>query len=128
MEEEKSLNKPEEVEEVLESLPPEAKQVINSLMIRGSVPVFSPVQRKITEEHITKVLELADKDRDRELQQFLSSERTKRLAIGAVVFVIIVILIYSGITKETFLSQQIINIVVGAFGGVGLIGVFKKKD
>jgi len=124
----KTNSLPEEVEEVLEKLPPEARQIVSSMSVSGSIPVFSPVQKKITEEHITKVLEIADNDGERELKLFQSAELTKRLGIGAVILIIAIILVYSGITKETFLSQQIINIVVGAFGGAGLINVFKKKE
>jgi hypothetical protein len=122
------LGLPDEVAQELEKLPPEAKQIMRSLSIQGSMPVFSPIQKKITEEHITRLLEISDKDSQRQLDVLKISETTKRLAIGAVLVLVISVLVYAGITKETFLSQQIINIVVGAFGGVGLTNVFKKKD
>jgi hypothetical protein len=122
------LGLPDEVAQELEKLPPEAKQIMRSFSMQGTVPFVPPIQKKITEEHITRLLEISDKDSQRQLDVLKISETTKRLAIGAVLVLVISVLVYAGITKETFLSQQIINIVVGAFGGVGLTNVFKKKD
>lgn len=120
------LDDSDDTAEVLESLPPEAQRIMRSLSIQGSFPVFSPVQKKITEEHITQVLNLADKDSQRKLDEIKSTETTKRLAIGAVLILVISVLIYSGITKETLLSQQIIGVVMGALGGAGVVTVFRK--
>jgi len=122
------LDLPDEVTEALESLPPEAQRVMQSLSIQGAFPVFSPIQKKITEQHITKVLDLADKDGQRKLEEIKSTETTKRLAIGAVLVLVIAVLIYSGITKETLLSQQIIGVVMGALGGAGVVTVFRNKS
>jgi ABC-type Fe3+-siderophore transport system permease subunit len=122
------LGLPDEVTEALESLPPEARRVMQSLSFQGSFPVFSPIQKKITEQHITKVLDLADKDSQRKLDEIKSTETTKRLAIGAVLVLVIAVLIYSGITKETLLSQQIIGVVMGALGGAGVVTVFRNKS
>ena len=56
---------PEEVLEAIKELPPEARQTITRMSFQGAFPYTSPILKKITEAHIDKVLDLANKDSER---------------------------------------------------------------
>jgi hypothetical protein len=120
---------PEEVLEAIKELPPEARQTITRMSFQGSFPYTSPILKKITANHIDKVLDLANKDGERKAKEIENVENTKRLIIISIIVVIAIVLLYSAFTKDIELSQTIINVGIGALGGFGIgVTVSKNKE
>lgn len=71
------------VEGVLEKLPPEIKKVmeVGFSMQRFSGPLPSPFLNKINETHVTKILELAEKDDER---AFADTQASRKYILGYV--------------------------------------------
>lgn len=69
------------------------------------------------------------KEQNRHKEQ-LASENTTRIAVGAVLGAVFAAFTYSAITGDSTLSGQIIAVIVGGFGGlgVGLTKVFRPKE
>ncbi len=61
-------------------------------------------------------------------QESMAREATTRIAIGAVGSAVLVAFGYSAFTGDTSLSAQIIAVIVGGFGGLGIGEIFKKKE
>lgn len=124
-----TANFPEEVLEAIKELPPEAIQTITRMSFQGSFPYTSPILKKITANHIDKVLDLANKDGERKAKEIENVETTKRLIIISIIVVIAIVLLYSAFTKDIELSQTIINVGIGALGGFGIgVTVSKNKE
>lgn len=61
-------------------------------------------------------------------EESMAREATTRIAIGAVGGAVLVAFGYSAFTGDTSLSAQIIAVIVGGFGGLGIGEIFKKKE
>ncbi|MCP4134378.1 MAG: hypothetical protein GY754_25615 [bacterium] len=63
--------------ELLEALPPEIRKEVEFgfSMQRLSGPLPSPLMDKVTEEHITKVLEISEKDDERAYESIQTSRK-----------------------------------------------------
>jgi len=58
----------------------------------------------------------------------LARETTTRLAVAGVLGCAFAAFGYSAITGDTNLSNQIISVIVGGFGGLGISKLFQNKD
>lgn len=115
-----------ELEEVLDSVPPEHRKMIEKMMI-SSVQmrsVSSPeaeVMKKLTPEHISRYLEGAEQEmKNSYAEKFHKKVFTFLSMIIAMVFIIVIIILL----KETpDIMEKIIytagGVVIGAFGGYG---------
>ena len=72
------------------------------------------------------ILELAQLDFDERSRK--EKELTKRYGMIAIVSIITTASIYSGLTKDTALSDKVINTLFGALGGLGAGAVVFQKD
>lgn len=119
--------KESELEEVLESVPPEHRKVIERMMISSSIQmrsISSPetaVMKKLTPDHITKYLDGAELEMKnsytekfhRKIFTFL----TMVVAMGF--FVLLVILLKDNPDIMEKVIYTVGGVVIGAFGGYG---------
>jgi hypothetical protein len=119
-------------DEVVEKIPPEARKEVLSMMRvymgMGSFSSGSPLAKRITSQHIDKLIDSNEKENEREYQKFRSSEVTKRLAVAAIILLVLMVLIYSGFTKDLQLSEKIITAGISALGGFGVGYAVGKKN
>jgi hypothetical protein len=81
------------------------------------------LDRESERQHELALKKLAQSDRS---DQSLNSNL--RLAIGAVCGVLLSTMVYSGITKDSAFSNQLITGVFGLLGGGGVTSALTKKD
>lgn len=111
---------PEEIAEDLKSLPPNVKESLAlSISMMERVSSSSSLSKHIKSEHIDKIIDYSEKESEREHQRFNSGEVTKRYSIGALLGLIFMVLVYSGVTQDKQLSEKIITAGIGALGGFG---------
>jgi hypothetical protein len=110
--------------EVLEALPPEMRKAVSAsftAMVHSSPSRQSPLAKNIQPEHISKILDNSDNDSNREFN-------LKRLAMGAILLLVAMILTYAAITKDKDLSEKILVASIAAIGGAGVgYGVGKSS-
>lgn len=117
-----------EVIEAFKELPLQERRIFSSLIARfTSGPEPSPISKKLTSEHITQLIEASDKDSQREFQSAQSAETTKRLAMAALLALVLFILGYAGLTKDKELAEKVMTAGIGALGGYG-VGVATAKQ
>lgn len=108
--------------ELLQGLPPEEKkQMMSSLsiMMQGSSRQLSPLTKQLKSEHITQIIENSEKESQREFEKSKISENTKRLGMGAILSLVIVVFFYAGVTKDKDLSERVFLASISVIGGFG---------
>lgn len=105
--------------EFFERLPPEAKSLIASLSIeRYSGPFPPQFFEKINEQHISKILEIAEKDEERSFEDAKSSRKYNfgyvLIFTGLLVF-LTVFLVY----KDVELYKEVFKLLIVYGGGLG---------
>ena len=116
-----------ELEDVLESVPPEHRKVIERMIISSSIQmrsISSPetvVMKKLTPEHISKYLDGAELEvKNSYAEKFHRKIFTFLTMIVAMVFFVILIIL---LKDNTDVMEKIIytvgGVIAGAFGGYG---------
>jgi hypothetical protein len=115
--------------EVLEKLPPEVRRYVESFSLQAiTAPVFNPIFNKITESHLDKVLDQAEKADERD---FNDRQRGRAFAllyglIAAALFVFVTIYL-AGLDKELY--RDLLTKIIIFFGGSGIgYGVKAWRD
>lgn len=108
-------------EDELDSLPPEIKKVVEMgfSMQRLSTPISNPVFSKITEEHISRIIEIGNKEEDNSYKDSQSNKFYNFLyfIVGIALFVFLIVYLGKE-NKDLFLEVLKIGIaIVGGFGG-----------
>ena len=117
-----------EIEEALESVPPEHRKVIERMIISSSVQmrsIVSPetaVMKKITTEHISQYLNGAEQEmKNSYAEKFHKKVFTFLSMIVAMIFFVIIIILLKEIPD---VMEKVIyavgGVIAGAFGGYGL--------
>ncbi len=117
-----------ELEEVLDSVPPEHRKIIERMMISSvqmrsiASPPEAVVMKKLTSEHISQFLDGASQ----EMQKSYTEKFHKKLftflsMIVAMIFFVVVIIL---LRDDTEVMEKVIyavgGVCAGAFGGYGL--------
>jgi len=115
---------PEIPQEILDKLPPEDRVRIEkslSIMTMGSFRRHNPLEKITTSEHLTKIIDNADKESDREY-------RDKQISrIFVLLYIIIAAIVFVGLTyllknnPEMFklVIPPITTLIAGSFAGFG---------
>jgi len=122
---------PSEVVEVLKELPPSQRQIISSLVRVSSHTQSSgssSLIKRITPEHITQTLNNIDKENDRGFKKSQSSEVTKRIGMGAILILVLMVFGYAGVTKDKDLAEKVIIAGISGLGGFGAGVALSKKE
>lgn len=117
-----------EIEEALESVPPEHRKVIERMMISSSVQmrgVVSPetaVMKKITPEHISQYLDGAEQEMKNSYKEKFHKKVFTFLSmiIAMIFFVIIIVLLKDMPDVMEKIIYTVGGVIAGAFGGYGL--------
>ena len=107
--------------EVIEKIPDELKKVFDSVSLQAAAfsgPVFNPILKKITEDHIHKVLDQTEEDSKREFNDRKSARRFNLLyaVLAAILFVFVTVYL-AGQDKELY--RDILTKIIIFFGGAG---------
>lgn len=112
----------------IQQLPPEVREVVSMMGFSG--PVTPPFLNKVNEEHISKVLEITDKDSQRTYDDAQSSKKYS-LAYVVLSFLLFGFVIVFLADKNAALLKDIL-IILGVFaGGFGAgygVKAFKDRD
>lgn len=107
-------------EGVFDKLPPEIKKVmdVGFSMQRFSGPMPSPFLNKINETHVTKILELAEKDDER---AFVDAQASRKYILGyvlifAMLFVFATVFL---VGQNTELYKEMLKLLATFLGGLG---------
>jgi len=103
---------------MLEQLPPEARRIVKEMFLSVSGPMRHPVLSKITEEHISTLLEQSGKD-DERLFQDRSAARKYGVFYTLLAVALFVFLTVYLIGIDLALYQDVLKIIVAFAGGVG---------
>ena len=117
-----------ELEEVLDSVPPEHRKIIERMMISSvqmrsiSSPPETVVMKKLTPEHISQFLEGASQEMQKNYaERFHNKVFTFLTMIVAMIFFVVVIVL---LRDDTDVMEKVIyavgGVCAGAFGGYGL--------
>ncbi|MGK7933205.1 MAG: hypothetical protein AB4041_17480 [Microcystaceae cyanobacterium] len=119
-------------DEVIEKLPPETRKEVSSMMRvsmgMSRIQSGSSLTEQINSQHIDKLIDSNEKENEREYQRFRSGETTKRLTIGAILGLVLMVLVYAGFTKDKQISEKIITAGISALGGFGVGYAAGKKN
>ncbi|MBN1806830.1 MAG: hypothetical protein JW837_16400 [Sedimentisphaerales bacterium] len=115
-------------DEVIEKFPPEVREFVRkstSMFMAGPMlPPHYHIFKKMTPEHIGKILDSAEKDSEREHQGHMSDRRWNfAWLIACLVF----ILALSGLFLWTEKSEYIVHIITALVSGAGGYGIGLSK-
>ena len=113
---------PPELTEALEQLPQAFREKVStSSFLMGGVmsPRSNALTKKITTEHISQTLENFEKESERNFKRSQSSENTKRLGMGAILVLVLMVFAYAGLTKDKELAEKVIIAGISGLGGYG---------
>ena len=104
----------------LENLPPEVKRVVQATlsMQRISTPFGSPLQDKINEEHISKILEIVEKDDERTFAD-AQSARKYTLINTIIILGFFGFLTVFLVNKDVEVYRELLKLTVAFAGGLG---------
>jgi small-conductance mechanosensitive channel len=111
--------------------------LVARLMMSSFSQTSNPLAEKITESHITKVLDNSEKDSEREFEfnklELKDQQSSKWFFLAtfiiSLIFIGFIIVFLSGVDKETM--RFVLGIIVGFIGGFGAKGLLpqsKKKS
>ncbi|TAG92818.1 MAG: hypothetical protein EAZ09_16095 [Oscillatoriales cyanobacterium] len=117
----------------LENLPPEVKRFMQATlsMQRISTPLVSPILEKVNENHISKILEIAEKEDERLFADTQSARKytliNTILILGFFGFLTVFL-----VNKDIAVYQEILKIIIifggGLGSGFGLKGYLDRKN
>lgn len=117
----------------LENLPPEVKRFMQATlsMQRISTPLVSPILEKVNENHISKILEIAEKEDERLFADTQSARKytliNTILILGFFGFLTVFL-----VNKDIAAYQEILKIIIifggGLGSGFGLKGYLDRKN
>lgn len=117
----------------LNDLPPEIKRVVQATlsMQRISTPFVSPLQEKINEEHISKILDIVEKDDERTFADAQSS-RKYTLINTVIILTFFGFLTVFLVNKDVEVYREVLKLAIAFAGGLGsgfgLKGYLDKKS
>lgn len=121
---------PEGVSHIIEKLPPEEKKLITEsfqlTMGSFSSSPITPIIKKLTPEHITKIIDSSDES-DRRQYRFALWSRgymTLYILIGIGLFIFLTIYLSK---NQTDLYKSIIEVLVAFLGGFGVGTAYKSS-
>ena len=104
--------------EVLEQLPPEAKRLVEmTSVLAGSFPVHPPFMKKINEEHISKILDISERDNQRHFEDAQSSKKYNLLYAILFSTLFVVTLVFLGGKNPELLKELLKDLAIFAGGG-----------
>lgn len=110
------------VSEIVSSIPQEERRRVHSIMMGesysfGRLP--SPIEEKLTAEHIGRLIELGDRDSERMYQDSLQGRRYSLAYALLAVLLFVFLVIFLSQANPTLLTDLVQHVVVFA-GGAGL--------
>ncbi len=122
---------PEEITEIVEKLDPKEKKIIRSsfevMMSSTNMPPYFPLLKKITGEHIDKIIEYSEKDDERGFR-FAKISKLYTLIfviLGIGVFIFLTVFLAK---DNSNIFMDIIKVGLGFLGGFGVGSFFKKTQ
>ena len=120
-------------EEVLEQIPPEARKEVKrafSMVSAGYMgPPPHPFAKKLTEEHITKIIDNVDRDDQREFDAGRDIRKMALIIFFAILISVTGLIVFFTLFKKSEIIIPLITAIVvfgGGFGGGYGIGKSKK--
>ncbi len=127
-------NKPEELKSeadlVFEDLPEEAQAVMKMVLSRSisasSSSLSNPLSNKINTEHISKMLDIAEQDNEREFEDTKLSKLYNLITLVIILIFLGFITVFLG-NKDLSTYQDIIRILIIFGGGFGAGFGYKSR-
>lgn len=120
------------LEDDLRKLPPEAQRMVHMFMSRERYmgPLPNPVADKINEKHIDTILQLSEKDSERNFKGSIHQKYFVAFIIVIFVALFVFLTIWLSQTNKE-LYMDILKIVIGFLGGLGSgygIKAYRDRD
>jgi hypothetical protein len=111
--------------EILSDGPQDIRKMLSIMSMQSISPVPNPLMKKITERHIDKILEIAEKGEERAFKDATTSRKYTLLyvVVASILFVFLTIFL---VNSDKELYKETLKIL-GAFGG-GFGGGFGVKS
>jgi len=111
-------------EEVLEKIPPDARREVKrafSMMVSAGYvgPVPHPFARKLTEHHITKIIDNVEKGDAREFDDRKEDRKMTLTLFFAILIPVIGLIVFFTLTNRPEMMVPILSGLVGFGGGYG---------
>lgn len=122
---------PEEITEIVKKLPPKEgktiKKTLEVMMSSISMSSFHPLLKKLSGEHIDKIIEYSEKDEERSFRfALLSKWHTLILAFfGMGIFIFLTVFLAKDASN---IYMDILKVAFGFLGGFGVGSFFRKKQ
>lgn len=105
-------------------IPPISPEIVQTLIEKAPQEAL-----QLAKEYIQQQTDRAKSEIENHHQLKIAGERTKRLGMGLIFATIVAVMVYSGFTKDKDLSEKIIDVAIGALGGLGAgVVLLKKKE
>ena len=121
---------PEEITEIVKSLPPEQGRTIKRsfefMMSATNMPSYYPLLKKLSGEHIDKIIEYSEKDDERSFRFALFSKWHTLIftILGMGIFIFLTLFLAKDASN---IYMDILKVAFGFLGGFGVGSFFKKK-
>jgi len=106
---------------------PVAAQIISPMAFEALAKESPDQLLKFVESYDERQLRFYSLKEENKHRQQIEQEKTKRFGMGLIFATIASVMIYSGLTGDKTLSEKIINVAIGALGGLGAGAVFLQK-
>jgi hypothetical protein len=105
-------------------IPPISPEIVQTIIEKAPQEAL-----QLAKEYIQQQTDRTKSEIENHHQLKIAGERTKRLGMGLIFATIVAVMVYSGFTKDKDLSEKIINVAIGALGGLGAgVVLLKKKE
>jgi hypothetical protein len=108
--------------ELMKQIPPEAQQQIRQMIAmfgQVSGPVH-PLAKKLTEGHITKIIDNIEKDEDRRFQEGRDVRKMGLTIFFAILIVLASLMVFFTVMNRTDILIPLVSALVGFGGGYGI--------
>ncbi len=106
--------------ELIGTLPPEVKEIIGAMLSieRYSGPIPPQFFEKINEQHISKILEITERDEERALENVKSSRRYNLVYVLIFVGLLVFLTVFL-VHEDTELYKEVFKLFIVFSGGFG---------
>jgi len=122
---------PEEITEIIKNLPPEegktVKRSLEFMMSSFNMPSYYPLIKKLSGEHIDKIIEYSGKDDERSFQFACKSKLYTLILtiLGMGIFIFLTVFLAKDASN---IYMDLLKVAFGFLGGFGVGSFFKKKQ
>ncbi|CAB1065859.1 hypothetical protein D1BOALGB6SA_10658 [Olavius sp. associated proteobacterium Delta 1] len=110
-------------EEVFEKIPPEArgeiKRMVSTISAGYIGPTPSPIARKLTSDHVTKIIDNSEKEDQRRYQEKKEERKMSLIVFGGILVPVTGLIVFFALIDKVEILIPLISAIVAFGGGYG---------